>query len=340
MKLEEFTTISYAKRQLSGSGRDWEFWNAACNELARGRAVVLTAVASCRKGSPGTPGAKMLLLEDGKKVGTIGGGIMEARALVKAQTALHSSDCQPQLEELDHRQSSKRPSGLICGGGQTNVTARFNPNQDLDTIRRFVDHGISDTPSSLEISPHGISLANRDDSPLFSHRLMHEGRSWKFEFGSVKLQRCAIFGAGHCGQALAKQMGWLGYKIEIFDTRSEQRAKLATLGFEGSSTGHPRESIDKVRFPQQTLAIVMTHSYESDIEALGFALDMDFPFIGLMGSPPKLQRIRKTLKDRNYSQAQIGRITCPVGMEIGSDTPEEIAVSVAAQILHREKTGL
>ena len=83
----------------------------------------------------------------------------------------------------------------------------------------------------------------------------------------------------------------------------------------------------------------MTHSYESDVEALRFALKQDFPFCGLMGSPPKLERIRKSLTGRGISRAQIDRITCPVGIEIGSDTPDEIAVSVAAQILQREKIG-
>ena len=58
-----------------------------------------------------------------------------------------------------------------------------------------------------------------------------------------------------------------------------------------------------------------------------------------MGSPPKLERIRKSLADRNFSRVQIDRITCPVGIEIGSDTPEEIAVSVAAQILQRRRSG-
>jgi len=339
MKPEDYAAGGLAKCQSPGFGNGKEFWSAAYSELARGKAVLLMIVASCRKGSPGTPGAKMLLLEDGRKIGTIGGGIMEARALEQARATLASSHYQPRLEEVDHWLGSKRPSGLICGGGQTNVTARLCPNQDLDTIKRFISNGNSDTPSSLEISPHGIRLANQDSSSLFSQRLVRENESWKLEFGSVNLKRCAIYGAGHCGQALAKQMKWLGYNVEIFDARSEQRAKLATLGIESSSIGFPSESLVKVRFPQRTTAIVMTHSYESDIEALGFALKQDFPFIGLMGSPPKLERIRKSLIDRNFSRVQIDRITCPVGMEIGSDTPEEIAVSVAAQILQRGRIG-
>lgn len=340
MKPEDFSASGLAKSQVSGFDKGMEFWSAAYGELSRGKAVLLTIVASCRKGSPGTPGAKMLLLEDGRKIGTIGGGIMEARALEHARMALISGHYQPRLEEVDHWLGSKRPSGLICGGGQSNVTARLSPNQDMDTIRRFISNANSDTPSSLEISPYGIRLADQKGSSLFSQRLVQEAESWKLEFGSVNLKRCAIFGAGHCGQALAKQMKWLGYNVKIFDARSEQRAKLATLGLEPSSIGSPRESPIKVRFPQRTSAVVMTHSYESDVEALGFALELDFPFIGLMGSPPKLNRIHKSLTDQNFSRVQIDRITCPVGMDIGSDTPEEIAVSVAAQILQRGKIGL
>lgn len=339
MRPEDFSASGLAKSQSSRLDEGMEFWSAAYGELARGNAVLLTIVANCRKGSPGTPGAKMLLLENGRKIGTIGGGIMEARALEQARVALLSGHYQPRLEEVDHWLGSKRPSGLICGGGQTNITARLSPNQDMDIIKRFISYGNSDTPSSLEISPHGIRLANQNGSPLFSQRLVQEGENWKLEFGSLNLKRCAIYGAGHCGQALAKQMRWIRYNVEIFDARPEQRAKLATLGIKSSSIGFPSESLVKVRFPQRTSAIVMTHSYESDVEALGFALKLDFPFIGLMGSPPKLERIRKSLADRNFSRVQIDRITCPVGIEIGSDTPEEIAVSVAAQILQREKIG-
>ena len=83
----------------------------------------------------------------------------------------------------------------------------------------------------------------------------------------------------------------------------------------------------------------MTHSYQTDVDALEFALKMDFRFIGLMGTTPKLNRIYKTLTDRGFNRAQVTNITCPVGIAIGSDTPEEIAVSVAAQILRTQKTG-
>ena len=325
--------------QSSGRDQCTGFWGKACSELIEGRMVLVIIVARCRKGSPGTPGAKMLILEEGRTVGTIGGGIMEARAQERARPAFFSDSYEPKLVEVDHFLGSEQSSGLVCGGGQTNIIIRLSPNQDLDTIKQFVLNLTSDIPSVLEISPQGIELTDHVGSSFFHQRLIQKGDCWKFELGSVNLKRCAIYGAGHCGQALARQLNWLGYSVKIFDARLEQRLEVSDLGIESSNIGHPNETPTIVRFPRHTSAIVMTHSYQTDVDALEFALKMDFRFIGLMGTTPKLNRIYKTLTDRGFNGAQLTNITCPVGIAIGSDTPEEIAVSVAAQILRTQKTG-
>ena len=333
MKLEDFAASGSAATIPSPVSRETEFWDLVADELGRSRPVLLAVVASCRKGSPGTPGAKMLVLQDGQTVGTIGGGIMEARALERARATLDAGAAPPMLVEVDHQQRSTRPSGLICGGGQINAFVRIDPSRDCDTVRRFVANMKSETPSYLEISPEGLTLAKRASAGLYSQKLQRNSERWKLEIGAINLKRCAIFGAGHCGRALARQMRWLGYNVSIFDARPSQRAMLGDWETEQSDIGHPREAYIKVRFPQRTAAIVMTHSYESDIDALGVAIEQEFPFIGLMGSPPKLERIRKSLANMGCSQTQIDRIVCPVGLKVGSDTPEEIAVSIAAQIL-------
>ena len=81
--------------------------------------------------------------------------------------------------------------------------------------------------------------------------------------------------------------------------------------------------------------MVMTPSFSDDVDALTSLLPLPFPFIGVMGSPAKLKKIREELKIRNFGHEDWSRVTAPVGLAINSDTPEEIAVSIAAQILQK-----
>ena len=100
-----------------------------------------------------------------------------------------------------------------------------------------------------------------------------------------------------------------------------------------------RRRVPLIGYPELTAVVVMTADYLTDVRALLGVADLQFPFVGLMGGRRKISRIFAQLREEGIVQRTLDRVHAPVGLDIGSDTPEEIAVSVAAQILRERNRG-
>ena len=309
------------------------FWTAVATELASGHNAFVAFVATCSKGSPGTPKAQLLVRADGSQFGTIGGGIMEQRLLDKAHAILSSrSPYTPELQRLEHKPQSDDSSGLICGGGQINAMAVLGPEQ-LPQILQILEHLRTESGATLSLDANGFSI-DETDHELIDRDLSYPfGDFWRLRISLRQHRRIVIFGAGHCGQALARQMLWLGFQVTLVDQRLRLQISQDVTEARIHQGIAPSAFVSSVRDWRATLTVVMTHSYPTDLEALVAVLPHKPRFLGLMGSPNKLKRIFSELKDHGFSSDLLRRITAPVGLGIGSDTPEEIAVSVAAQLL-------
>ncbi|MDQ8205459.1 XdhC family protein [Pelagicoccus sp. SDUM812003] len=316
-----------------------DLWRNAREELRAGRRVFLAFVAQAQNGSPGTPKARLLVREDGSQVGTIGGGIMEKRLLESAVKALRLQAWSPRLQHLEHSALSDHPSGLICGGRQTNALATLTPDRDLATVAEIVQRMDARQEGVIELNARGLALRTRTRQPRFAFLFQQEAGSWTLQLSLLPDRRIAIFGAGHCGQALARQMLRLGFATRLFDERKDLPLS-PELKDEAVSLGDtPHAFVSKFDDWRDTPSVVMTHSYPSDLRALLAVMPERPSFLGLMGSPPKLARIFAELRRNGIPEASIKRLQAPVGLPIGSDTPEEIAVSVSAQILLNQHTS-
>jgi len=312
------------------------FFEVALQELQAGRRVFACFVAANKKGSPGTPAARLLLMESGRQVGTIGGGVMELTVIQQAAELLSKgSRLSPQLEILHHHQTaSGQMSGLFCGGQQSNVSLILEGAQqarilsDLLALERDGHIGI------LKVNTQGIALEVLQELPVWSNSLERaSGNDWSFSLNLVNLRRIAIFGGGHCGVALAEQMLRLGYAVTLVESRPDVFT-MCSLNAAVTVLEEAFESAaDKIDYPDHTLCCVMTHSFQTDVLALSALLKRDFGSVGVMGSQPKIMRIRESLLDQKFDYQDVERVRAPVGLPCDSDTPEEIAVSIAAQIL-------
>lgn len=320
------------------------FWKTVTDELDAGRGTFLALVAACTKGSPGTPGARMLLTAAGEQVGTIGGGRMELDILRQGRERLAAGDIAPRFDKLHHYKNAPGvESGLICSGTQTNLTVCLDPARDGETIRAARALVEADAPGWLHISPEGIAVeAVETLPPDTSGVLLTDPASdaWQVSLCLLNLRRVAIVGAGHCGMALGRQMAVLRYAVSVFDHRrdlhtAQLRDSLPVTWVDGFADAGGR-----IRYPELTAAVVMTPDYPSDVAALSGLLPHPFPFLGAMGAKAKIQAIRRSLAEHGFAKADLDRVVAPIGLPIESDTPEEIAVSVAAQILQHRATAL
>jgi xanthine dehydrogenase accessory factor len=142
-----------------------------------------------------------------------------------------------------------------------------------------------------------------------------------------------ILGAGHVGKALAIIGKFLGFKVTVVDDREEYANKENIPNADNIVVIDFRNVFSKVAVEKSTCIVIATRGHNHDFDALKAALHTDAEYIGLLGSKRKKSLVLKTLETEGFSQHDIDRVIIPVGIPIGSVTPEEIAISIIAQII-------
>lgn len=305
------------------------FWSELVDHLDTGEAAFVACVADHTRHSPGTRGAKMLVRPDASQFGTIGGGIMEADILERAAAALAIPIRDAETETLHHRENADgERSGLICAGKQTMVYFVALPT-DRDRYAAFRDAVVREEEKVLAIEHGKPSVRHEAVGDAAPIRL--DGEAYLEH--AVNHRRVAIAGGGHCGLALSRTMKQLGYHVTVFETRadvftleSNEWADRTIVLSDYAELG------EHIGFPALTHIVVMTSDFPSDVRALLGAAELRSPFKGLMGSSAKLKRIAAELEMAGHPQL-FETLYAPIGLPMTSNTPEEIAISIAAQIL-------
>lgn len=319
-----------------------EFWRSLAQRLRAGEPVFLALVVRHTHHSPGTTGARLFLSADGHRRGTLGGGVMERDVLARADGVLAERDSLTEIQTLVHRRETHResgsaePSGMICAGEQTNLYHLCRPALDLPAIEQVVGILEDGAEGTLCISPRRLEVDRKpSDLSRPPHRLVRRSQDdWQYEEDLCERRRLAILGGGHCALALARLMTGLGYEVWAFEARKKSpEVDLARVVRRFDRVDNFRQAGPLIELPALTWVVVMTSDVASDVDALAGALPHPFPFLGAMGSPAKLAEIRRRLLEEGFTAQDLDRLTAPVGLPIGSRTPEEIAVSVAAQFL-------
>lgn len=150
--------------------------------------------------------------------------------------------------------------------------------------------------------------------------------------------RLVILGAGHVGRALAKTARFCGFRVTLMDDRSEFVEPGPNQDAHELVLGDFTRACENIPVDAGTFMVIATRGHNHDLDAVRSALGTDAGYIGLLGSRRKKSLFRKKLKEMGYRAEEIGRVITPVGLEIGSVSPEEIAVSIMAQIIQQRRT--
>ncbi|MDJ0705500.1 MAG: XdhC family protein [Leptolyngbyaceae cyanobacterium MO_188.B28] len=316
------------------------FWSALVHHLQHGHHVFLALVAEHTQGSPGTTGAKLFMSESGEVVGTIGGGIMEYTLVERVRQILQQKDFQPEIQTLYHRASGPgEKSGMICAGSQTNLYYLCRPQIERLPLEKAVSIIEKDLAGVLSISPSEISVAETSliaAKPVI--QLTQTKGKWVYTQQLLNRRRIAILGGGHCALALSRVMHQLDYTVQVFETRPEVATITQNTYARSVQVVEDYQMAGSlIRFPELTCAVVMTTDFPSDVRALLGLVSLPLPFIGVMGSAAKIAKIFEQLHQAGVTAKALERLYAPVGLPIGSHTPEEIAISVAAQILRERR---
>jgi xanthine dehydrogenase accessory factor len=328
--------------------KELELWQFIAERLNLGESVMLLVVAESSGSSPGRAGYKMAVGADGSLCGSIGGGVMEvnlveqSRALLSEPGAVATGfrdsvllNPRLALSEQVHQRNSPNSSGMICSGRQAVIFSLLTP-ENATAVDSIIKTLIDRTPAFLTITPAEFRVMPPEGGTQNADRDLYNVTDEEFIFRE-KLgyeNDLYIIGGGHCALALSELMSKMDFRIFIFDDRPE----LNTI--EKNRFAHEItiiESYEKVGefIPSgvNTYVVVMTLGYNSDETVIRQLIERDFKYFGVLGSKAKMATLLRELKNEGLPPEKLDRIYTPIGLPINSHTPEEIAVSIAAEII-------
>lgn len=187
----------------------------------------------------------------------------------------------------------------------------------------------------------------REKKPaLFRHDLLHQhnmccgGTVDIFIEPIMKKKKLYIFGAGHTGCALAKYAKAFDFEIVIIDDRKEYIDEIKIDGINKMNLSHP-DALSVLPFDEETFICIMTYSHPIDREILAYCIKKPFAYLGMIGSQRKVEMTKKMFSEGLQIPAEkIASIDMPMGIDIHAESPDEIAISVLAQLISVKNKSL
>ena len=152
--------------------------------------------------------------------------------------------------------------------------------------------------------------------------------------------RLYLFGAGHIGQALYPLAAGLEFEVVVVDQRAELACEQRFPGCRRFVHSYDAQQWDRLTFDQQTYCVVATAGHATDTEVVAQLLQHPIRYLGMIGSETKRRTVERKLGERGISSERVATIHTPVGLPIGAESPAEIAVSIAAELIQARSTPL
>ena len=321
-----------------------------CALLKAGEDLVLVSVIASSGSTPRGAGARMLVTKKGRVCGTIGGGAVEYRSEQIAAKVLEEK--RSGEHDFTLTKDDVQNLGMICGGA-VNVFFRYIPGGDVETIalcekaEKLFAHGddiwlLSDIGDNgrLGLYSHRAGFFGLDcpqwlKSRLSRHPQRHieEGRDIYAEQINSS-GRVYVFGCGHVAQELVPVLSHVGFRCVAMDDRAEfAKAELFPTAEEVKLIDFEHIS-DYITVTEEDYACVMTRGHAFDAVVQAQLLQTPACYIGVIGSRAKKAGVYKKLKEEyGFADELFQRITSPIGLDIKAETPAEIAISIAGQMI-------
>ncbi|MCK4746273.1 MAG: XdhC family protein, partial [Bacteroidales bacterium] len=328
-------------------------------ELDKSKRIVLATILRTKGSAPQVPGASAVFSEDKLLAGTLGGGILEGDASHRAREVIkHNSSV---VYEFDLNADISSEEGAICGGtvkllldagvdkkrdvlialnkslslGKPGILATVIPGKDGSSAERFwLEYGEikgGQIPGELK------ELREEITSCLQKKICQYVEKSNTFAVflePVYPLPRLVIAGAGHIGKALSHMANLLDFEVTVIDNRPEYANPENIPEADHIVVDSIGRAIGRISKSSDTHIVIVTRGHRDDADALRACIESDLPYIGMIGSKRKISLMRENFLSKGWAtEEQFDRVHAPVGLEIGSRTVQEIAVSILAQLV-------
>ena len=294
---------------------------------------MLLYVMESKGSSPGRQGFFMAVNAAGKMQGSIGGGIMEHKFVEMAKAKLKGNEDEVSVRKQIHDKNAlKNQSGMICSGEQTVLIYKIHPNES-QIVNKIIDCLLQDKNGLIELSPTGLSFS--DANPEMQYQYISQTEDdWIYREKIGFINHLHVIGAGHCSLAFCKIMSMLNFYIHLYDDRPDLNTfQENNFARQKTIITNYSELESKITGNDESYVVVMTFGYRTDDVAVRALLGKPFKYFGVLGSKKKIERMFTDYVNEGISEAMLYKIYAPVGFPIQSQTPEEIAVSIAAEII-------
>ncbi len=338
------------------------FFQDMDEHLSRGERVCLATIVRQQGSTPRDAGTMMVVYADGSISGTIGGGYAEAEVIRAGRILMERGESRRATREFSMTDGKSASSmGMVCGGEVEILLTLLEPG-DRDLAAAVAEHigneqtcflgfplgeePVEGAPIVLVDAEHGIGdLQGRDIQagagiPPGPVSISVQDREW-FVCPVMGAPKVYFFGAGHVSRATSEIAALAGFAPVVVDDRRE----LATAElFPSARSIHCPPSfhdcVSEFSLTPSDLVVIASRVPLLDNVLLEQVLATPAGFVGMLGSVRKRDAIFADLLAKGVAQADIDRVHCPLGVSIGARTPQEIGVSIVAQLIQARRAGM
>lgn len=309
-------------------------WQLIHKSLRQNQPVMLLYVLESNGSSPGRQGFLMAVNGSGEMDGSIGGGIMEHKFVEMAKEKLRHTGPELSIRTQYHdKRAIRNQSGMICSGDQTILLYRVL-QKDAPAVQSVINCLEQNQPGLLELSPSAIRVTKTPPPDLDYGFVMESEQRWLYQERLGYRNQLFIIGGGHCALALSRLMSQLDFYVRIFDDRPDLHTmQLNEAAHEKIIVRNYTELANLIHSGAHHYVVIMTFGYRTDDLAIRALLDKEVRYLGVLGSQTKIANLFAEYRAEGISDENLNRIHAPIGLSINSQTPEEIAVSIAAEII-------
>ncbi|MBQ0825425.1 XdhC family protein [Streptomyces tagetis] len=344
--------------------------------VEQGRDAAVATVAAVSGSAPRRPGAALAVDAEGTAIGSVSGGCVEGAVHALCRQAL--DDGETVLERFDHSDEDAFATGLTCGGAIDVLVTPLRAADparpvlaaalaaaargEAVAVARVVTGPAELRGRALLVGADGTRTGGFGAHPALDATVAAEaaaflaaGRTGMLGIGergsrcgapltllvesSVPPPRLIVFGAVDFAQALARIGRFLGYQVTVCDARPVFATRERFPEADEVVVEWPHAYLRRTRVDRRTVLCVLTHDAKFDVPLLALALRLPVAYVGAMGSRRTHLDRTARLREAGLTDRELDRLRSPIGLDLGARTPEETALSIAAEVVAARHGG-
>jgi xanthine dehydrogenase accessory factor len=317
--------------------------------LSEGRKGMLATIVNKAGAAPREEGAKMFVGEDQKSFGTIGGGRLEAEVIDEAIKSMNAMEARLLHFRMDAK--AVADEGMLCGG---NVDVLLEPVLDR---HKEVYEGLRDCEKK---GIRAVLVTRFKKTPLQKSLVDRNGVVWGDSIGKDEIDALRdfwnesrvrlldndtavepllahsnlyIFGAGHVSQYLSKVAKLVDFNVTVIDDRAEFANRERFPDADNVIIDDFDGVFNQLDFSLEPFLVIVTRGHSHDALVLEKCIEQPTRYIGMIGSKRKVRMVIEYLREKGVKKEFLERVHAPIGIDINSETPQEIAISIVAQLI-------